>query len=163
MVDVSQIGAALAALKAAKDIAQAMIGLRDTAAFQTKLMEFQSKIIDANNAVFAAQEERTTFLETISDLEKKVASLEAWEAEKQRYNLADIGNGVLAYVLESEAGGSEPPHHLCANCFTKKHKSILQPETVMPGVWRVEVCHNCSAVYWPHGGQRQTSPKPKKR
>jgi hypothetical protein len=31
-----------------------MIGLRDAASFQTKLIEFQAKIIEANNSAFAA-------------------------------------------------------------------------------------------------------------
>jgi hypothetical protein len=57
MPDLTAIAAALSSLKAAKDIAEAMIGLRDTAAFQGKLLEFQSKLIDANNAAFSAQEE----------------------------------------------------------------------------------------------------------
>jgi hypothetical protein len=60
--DLSAIAAALSSLKAAKDIAEAMIGLRDTTAFQAKLIEFQSKLIDANNAAFAAQDERSAFL-----------------------------------------------------------------------------------------------------
>jgi hypothetical protein len=40
MVDISSIAAALSSIKAAKDIAQSMVGLRDTAAFQAKLIEF---------------------------------------------------------------------------------------------------------------------------
>ena len=50
MPDLTAIAHALSALKAAKDIAESMVGLRDAAAFQGKLIEFQSKIIDANNA-----------------------------------------------------------------------------------------------------------------
>jgi hypothetical protein len=71
MPDMTAIAHALTALKAAKDIAETMIGLRDTAAFQGKLLEFQSKIIDANNAAFSAQEERSSLLDRIRDLENK--------------------------------------------------------------------------------------------
>jgi hypothetical protein len=42
MPDFSAIAAALSSLKAANDIAEAMIGLRDTAMLQSKLLEFQS-------------------------------------------------------------------------------------------------------------------------
>jgi hypothetical protein len=62
MPDLTAFASALASLKAAKDVAVAMIGLRDTAAFQGKLIEFQSKIIDANDSAFAAQEERAALL-----------------------------------------------------------------------------------------------------
>ena len=68
MVDISAIASAVSSLKAAKDIAESMIGLRDAQAFQSKLLEFQSKLIDANNATFAAQDERTTLLERIGAL-----------------------------------------------------------------------------------------------
>ncbi|MET3972701.1 hypothetical protein ACT4MK_08590 [Bradyrhizobium barranii] len=47
MVDISAITGAITALKGANDIAQAMIGLRDAAAFQSKLIEFQNKILEA--------------------------------------------------------------------------------------------------------------------
>lgn len=52
MVDMSAIAGALSLLTAANDIAQAMIGLRDAAAFQSKLIELQAKIIEANNSAF---------------------------------------------------------------------------------------------------------------
>jgi hypothetical protein len=79
MVDISAIAGALSSLKAANDIAQAMIGLRDAAAFQSKLIEFQAKIIEANNSAFAVHDERSALLQKISDLEKRVAKLEAWK------------------------------------------------------------------------------------
>ena len=87
MPDISAIASALSSLKAAKDIAEAMISLRDTATFQAKLIEFQGKLIDANNAAFAAQDERTALLERIRDLEKQVTDLKAWDTEKQCYEL----------------------------------------------------------------------------
>jgi hypothetical protein len=145
MPDLTAIAHALSALKAAKDIAEAMIGLRDTAAFQGKLLEFQSKIIDANSASFAAQDERATMLERIRDLEKEVADLKAWEAEKQRYKLKEIGDRVFAQSLKEEAAFGEPPHYICAGCFQERKKSILQHETRVPGRCDVAVCHVCHA------------------
>jgi hypothetical protein len=98
MPDMLAIAQALNALKAAKDIAETMIGLRDSAAFQGKLIEFQSKIIDANNAAFAAQEERSALLERIYELEKQVADFEAWEREKEKYELKELNAGAPAYL-----------------------------------------------------------------
>jgi hypothetical protein len=148
MPDMIAIAQALNALKAAKDIAETMIGLRDTAAFQGKLLEFQSKIIDANNAAFAAQEERSTLLQKIGDLEAEVARLEAWETEKQRYDLKDLGFGAIAYVIKPDMQGSEPVHCICANCYEKGQKVHLQntgriAEPYGSGfVWR---CPNCAS------------------
>lgn len=39
-------------------------------------------------------------IETIGDLKKRVTELETWEAEKQRYELKDIGTGRPAYVVK---------------------------------------------------------------
>jgi hypothetical protein len=126
MVDISAIGAALSSLKAAKDIAEAMVGVRDAAAFQGKLIEFQSKIIDANNAAFAAQDERSALLEEIRTLKEQVAQFKAWDAEKQKYVLAPIGPGAVAFVLKPQTKGTQTPHWLCATCFEKGNKGYLQ-------------------------------------
>jgi hypothetical protein len=86
MVDISAIAGALSSLKAANDIAQAMIGLRDASAFQSKLIEFQAKIIEANNSAFAAHDERSILVQRVGDLENQVTALEAWKEEKLRLN-----------------------------------------------------------------------------
>jgi hypothetical protein len=147
MPDISAIASALSSLKAAKDIADAMISLRDTVAFQAKLIEFQGKLIDANNAAFAAQDERTALLERMRDLEKQVTDLKAWDTEKQRYELKDIYDGVsFAYVLKPHTPSAEPPHWLCAKCYQEGKKSILQrsEETADPGdrlpFWKCPTC-----------------------
>jgi hypothetical protein len=144
MPDMTAIAHALTALKAAKDIAETMIGLRDTAAFQGKLLEFQSKIIDANNAAFSAQEERSSLLDRIRDLEKQVADFEAWEAEKQRYELKEVGPRKFAYVLKPNADRAEPPHWICASCYQKTQKSVLQGEEFYGGGW-THICPTCKA------------------
>lgn len=149
MPDITALAAALSSLKAAKDIAEAMIGLRDGAAFQAKLLEFQSKLIDANNAAFAAQDERAALLQRIRDLEEKVASFERWETEKQRYELKDFG-GAFAYTLKPEAQGAEPVHEICAKCYQDGKKSILQ---IVPGnnsrthlgIRPTHRCHSCKS------------------
>jgi hypothetical protein len=124
MPDLSAISIALSSLNAAKDIAQTMIGLRDTAVFQSKLIELQTKIIDANNAAFTIQDERATLLKRIGNLEQEVADLKAWETEKQRYELTKFGRG-FARVLKPEAQGTEQPHQICANCYERGKKSFL--------------------------------------
>ena len=155
MPDISAISAALSSLTAAKDIGQAMIGLRDAAAFQGKLIEFQSKIIDAQNSAMAANDERTSLLQTISKLEKDVANLKAWEADKQRYELKDLGAGIFAFVLKEDAAPPEPPHKLCVDCYQNGKKSILQRETRFPGRADVLVCHACGLDLYVAGGRQQ--------
>jgi predicted nuclease with TOPRIM domain len=113
MPDITAIAQALGALKAMKDIAEATIGLHNAVAFRERQIEFQGKIIDAQNALSALQEERTTLIETIREREEEIARLKAWEAEKQKYELQDVGHGAFAYVRKTDAEPAEPPHWLC--------------------------------------------------
>ena len=141
MPDMTMIAHALGALKAAKDIAETMIGLRDTAAFQGKLLEFQSKIIDANNAVFAAQEERSSMLERIRELEKQVADFEEWKTKKEKYELKAVMPSAFAYMLKPEARGTAPPHWVCAQCYENRKISIMQ----LFGSMGLHSMHKCPA------------------
>jgi hypothetical protein len=130
----------MTSLKAASDMAQAMVDLRDTAAFQAKAVEFQRTISDALGRAIVAQQERATLLETVDELKKEVADLKAWEAQKQRYEMKDAGNGVIAYAVKEEARGSEPPHWICADCYEDAKESVLQPEIRFPGRTHHLVC-----------------------
>jgi hypothetical protein len=74
MVSMTAIGAAAASLNAAMNIAKAMVGLRDGQISQAQTIEFQSKILEAQSSIFAANEERTALIEQIRSLEQEVAS-----------------------------------------------------------------------------------------
>lgn len=129
MVELPAIASALAALKAAKDIAQAMVGLRDSQAFQAKVIEFQSRILDAQAATSAANEERSMLIERIGALEEEVAKAQAWDAQAKRYELVELHRSNFAYAMKKERRSAEPMHYLCASCYQKRQKSILQGYT----------------------------------
>ena len=142
MVDIPAIASLLTALKAAKDIAQTMVGLRDDTEFNQKLIEFQSKLIDANNAAFEAQDERAALLNEIERLNKQIASLEAWESEKQRYQLTQLAPGTTVYMVTEEARGAEPEHCICTNCYEGGRKAILHIMKDQFGAVHI-TCPNC--------------------
>jgi hypothetical protein len=52
---------------------------RDAAIFEERRIEFLSKLLDANNAMIAAQEERSAILEHVRKLKKNVERLQDWE------------------------------------------------------------------------------------
>jgi len=126
--DLSDVAAALSSFNALKNIAQAMIGLHDTQAFQLKVLEFNGALIDAQTKIFAVNEARATLVERVRELEEQVTKLKAWEAEKQHYELKAISKRSFAYVLKADAQGTEPPHQICAGCYQRGKKSILQIE-----------------------------------
>lgn len=145
MLGPAELSALIASLQGAKDIAQSMINVRDTEAFQSKVVEFQAAIIQTQAAAMVAQDECSALIERVRQLEKEVADMEAWETEKKRYELQEVGNRALTYVLKPECQGSEPIHCLCAQCYQHGQKSILQPETRSPGQTSWMACYECGA------------------
>lgn len=77
-------------------------------------------------------------------LEEEVTRMEAWNTEKERYELNQLGDGLFTYILKEEEGAPEPTHQLCANCYNiHNKKSILLMETRNPGMAQVLFCQNC--------------------
>lgn len=113
-------------LKTAGETAQKLISLRDTAKFGDAVIELQAQIMAAQQGALAAHQREATMAEEIRDLKTRMAELEAWDAEKQRYKLTDFGGETFAYVLKPDMSSGEPSHRICAACYQKGHKSILQ-------------------------------------
>ena len=119
---VAEVFAGLGSIKAAFDIAKGLKDIDDATRRNTAIIELQEKTL-------SAQAEQSELIETIGDLKKRVTELETWEAEKQRYELKDIGTGRPAY--EESKRNAEPPHQICAACYQNGKKSLLQPSTSM--------------------------------
>jgi ribosomal protein L32 len=138
----------MSALKAAGDITNLMVASHDANVIRHKAIELQTQIFTAQQNAIAAQSDQFALLERVRDLEKQVADLEAWDAEKKRYELKRLTSGALVYSLKTDASGSEPPHQICANCYQHHRKSILQrmPQNIarvqlsMPSMSRCPEC-----------------------
>jgi hypothetical protein len=160
-MDIGSIAGVASSLKTAGDIAKAMIGLRDAATVQAKVIELQGVILAAQGSALTAQSDQMAMLERVRDLEAEVARLKAWDAEKQRYELKDMGRGTLAYALKAEAKGTGPDHSLCAQCYEEGVKSILQAEIRFPGRCHVLACHRCGSALYTTGAWEKGHPSPR--
>jgi hypothetical protein len=58
----------------------------------------------------------------------------AGQTEKARYQLREVNTGVFAYVPKQGMEQGEPFHMLCANCYERGEKSILQATQELSGV-----------------------------
>lgn len=143
---VAEVFASLSAIKTAFDLAKGLKDIDDATRRNAAVIELQEKIL-------AAREAQSTLLERISELENKVASFEAWETEKQRYELKELAPGVFAYRLKESMAGGEPIHDLCAACYKHGKPSILQRQD--KGMNQLMNCSECKAgikigdVTWP--------------
>jgi hypothetical protein len=61
-------------------------------------------------------------------LEKELNEMKQWEADRARYQLTDIGGGVVALTIKESMRNGEAFHRICANCAAKGNKSFLQPQ-----------------------------------
>jgi hypothetical protein len=73
-----------------------------------------------------------------------VTELETWDAEKKRYELKEVGLGSLAYVVKESMRGAEPAHQICAYCYQRGHKRILQPGST--GYGKGLFCPDCKTT-----------------
>ena len=81
MVDMAAIAGAATSLKTAIDISKIALGLRDESLIRTKVLEMQGEISSALASAIAAQTDQLAILQRISDLEKEITQLKAWDAE----------------------------------------------------------------------------------
>jgi hypothetical protein len=126
MVDISAIAGLVSSLKAAGEITKAMVGLRDAAMIQGKVIELNGIILSAQSSALEANVSQFSLLEQVRGLERDIARLEAWDTEKERYELRQLKPAAFVYVLKKGEAGSEPSHAICPNCYQRGLKSILQ-------------------------------------
>ena len=125
-IDMGSVAALTASLQAAVEITKGLVGLRDTTVVQDKVIELQNAILSAQSSALTAQSDQVTLLDRVRELEAQMAQMEAFDAEKSKYQLQQVDSGALAYVLKPEADTGEPPHWLCVACFQRGRKSLLQ-------------------------------------
>jgi hypothetical protein len=107
-------------------ITKATIGLRDAAKLNDKIVEFQQAMIEANSHVIAAQQEYFSMARDVQKLKDDNKRLKDWSAEKTKYQLREIGEGVFVYMENDTVGTFESAHKFCCNCFDQEIKSLLQ-------------------------------------
>ena len=147
MIDIGSIASLAGSLKTAGDIAKAMIDLRDFQALQSKMIELNGEIMSAQGSALAAYATQTAMIQEIAKLKEKIAESEAWERQKERYQLTDHGGRTFSYALKAGMEQGEPPHEICAHCYQQGRKSILQ--FVHTNAYRQEAydCPGCGKQY----------------
>ena len=146
MTDALAIAGMLQSFRAITDLGKALLSMRDAALIREKVIELNGEILSAQQSAFAAQADQFALRDRIRELEKEIADSKAWDAEKEKYELAKPSpySDVFAYVLKEDSGTSEPRHYICPTCYEDRIKSILQKETRIP-LAEVLVCARCCA------------------
>jgi hypothetical protein len=136
----AEIFAGLSALKTAFDMAKGLENIHETVARDRAVIELQKEIL-------SAQSTQATLVEAIGALKGRVAELEAWDAEKKRYQRKEVSSGVFVFVLKPEERGTEPFFMLCPKCYHDGEPSELQATQELRMRRRVHVCPRCKSDY----------------
>jgi hypothetical protein len=132
---VAEVFAGLSALKSAFDIAKGLKEIDDATRRNAAIIELQETIL-------TAQQSQSTLVKTVGDLEAEVASLKSWEADKARYELAELAPGIVVLAIKETMRNGEPFHRICANCASNGKKSYLQQHIRGASVDRYK-CNSC--------------------
>lgn len=115
------------------DLIKANRSLRNFNELVAAVAEVNIELVAAHTALLACQKEQLTLSKRVGELEQEAVKLKNWDRERERYQLTEITTGVFAYGLKPGMETSEPSHHLCANCFAKYEKAILQIDHTLGG------------------------------
>lgn len=108
---------------------QALQDLVGSVEAKAKVVELYDLVLAGQRRALESDVQQRQLLDTVRGLEEKIASMEAWNAEKQRYVLKALGNGgAVVYALKKSASNSEPPHWICATCYQNGTKGFINIE-----------------------------------
>lgn len=156
-MEIVTITAAIAGLKNSYDLVKAAIAARDDVKLAEARQAVNDRIIDVQNAALALQEKQSAARDDIESLKEslraanaKVAELEQMQAERGKYALHAISQGVHVYASKIDDAGasatSEPQHYICQPCFDgpEKRKVVLNyAPRQRAGVYSVPASWSC--------------------
>lgn len=143
------IGAVVECLKTASDAAKCLVLLQLGGDAYVKVRGLQSTLQEALPAAMAAKEHQKELRKKVSGLKARLAASIAWEEERATYELQRFDPGVFAYrrkrlsLAPQQRLSSEAEHLLCASCFDKRRKSVLQSTPKIERRYQVHMCPEC--------------------
>ena len=146
MVDMAAVVGFAQSIRAALDITKAMKDVNDANMIQTKTFELTREIMAAQSYAMEAVAAQSAPIDRIRELEASVASFEAWERQKDRYELKRYEPGVFLYDLKPSMANGEPAHCICPKCYEHKKRSILHGTSLFQGRETL-MCHECSGQF----------------
>ena len=129
-MDISTISGAYTGLKAAKDIATAVLRMKLDADLQLKIHEILGKLGQAQDNLFSARDELQKLQDENHLLQDQLRQEKDWGARLSTYKLTEAEGGAI--VFESK---NAPHHYACPACIEKHQIQILQPDNDWKGTF----------------------------
>jgi hypothetical protein len=139
---VDPISAVVASAKVAYDIAKGISSLHTDVEKNQAISKVLEVLLAVQSDALSMQEKYYLLLREKDDLIKKISEFEKWSEIENQYELKELVTGVLVYAYKQSNKEIQPPHLLCANCFSKKQKGLyIQSEMDFDGTHFK--CLNC--------------------
>lgn len=142
----AEITAAVTSIRAAYDLTKAMIALRDADKLSAQARELNVLMLDILEKGIGAREAQSAQLEEIGALKAEIVELKAWGAEKEWYELKQIGTGAVAYTVKPAMREGKTPHWLCPNCYAQNKKAFLQSANKLERGRLLVTCNGCGTT-----------------
>lgn len=153
-----EISKSQAALIVIRDLVALILKTNTNPDVNQKGVEVGLAILTVQSAIMDIQVQNHELRQQNGELKQQLANMKNWNGEKERYSLTQIADGVFVYALKKEHAGDAPSHWLCANCFQKNQKAILQrAEQDYKGTYYS--CPNCEKKIYDHSNPRQPEPQ----
>ncbi len=143
MLTGTEVAAAMASIKNLRDFVTSLKDSADKRKLSAAVEDVQAKFIILQSQVMEAQASLSSANERARTAEQKCVDQESFGHEAERYALHELTSGFYVYALKPGMEQGEPPHYLCANCFAKHQKSIIQRTDMVEGY--LYICHNCGS------------------
>lgn len=152
-MDMALITGTISGLKTASDIAKSFLDIKKINDISGKVAELQAVILSAQSSAIEANSAQFAMIEEIRALKEEMARIKAWDSQKERYILTSPWAGAFIYSLKESLKESEPPHWICANCYEKGVRSILQERGNSKTGFREFFCSCGSVIHAHHRGK----------
>jgi hypothetical protein len=133
-----------ASVKATGELLLLVHKMKVTDAVVEKAAELNSHILSLQQDSLTLLAQNQTLLREKAELERKIVDIENWREEAAKYEMLKVAPGFIVYAPKVEIQSAEPFHWICPNCYSNKHKSLIEREGLAHQALARYKCFSCS-------------------
>lgn len=141
-MDLGLITSAVRSIGAAKELTQAMIGVRDFNMVAGTVAQINEQLLKAQDALFTHNADMSELQQKNLEMLQELRAMKELIAQRGRYSLFEISKGAFVYRLkpveaiahDGNPVAPEPDHCVCQRCFDNGVKVVLQRDVIWGNV-----------------------------
>ena len=143
MIEITDMTSAAQALRAISEIVSGIASSRKSSELRPQIEQLSQLVLTASHFAVASQTNEMELRTLVRKLEKELEELRDFRAEKNNYELQNLGGMALVYALKADISREQQRHWLCCNCWENDKKSLLQGHEFVRGdrIWKCPACN----------------------